>query len=431
MNKRIVSWWTSLLLVFMLMIPAWVGAEGKDNRINYLALGDSLAAGQLSDKSKPIDENGYGKGYADFLAQQLDELDVLGNYNKNFAKSGHTITGIVEDIGSNIEIDNVSIQSAIAEADIITLSAGVNDILKLIDRSDFSYDEAELEAGLQKVGEDLGKTLMQITNLNSDAKVYIMGYYNAFPYVPESIQKEKIIPLLTILNGIINEVAQPFGATFVPTEAAIDKSIKTYIDNPEDIHPNELGYQVLANEFWKRINLGEEVEFTDKLPKWAKDDIHYLVKKGIIKGYDNGEFGANDEIKRLHAAFMLKRSIILDFKDAENPNFNDFSSEDLGFKAVAKLKEYGIFEGDDKGNFNPEKSLTRAEMAKITVEAFGLEGDTDHTFSDVPENHWANDYISILEANDIVNGYVDGTYKPNQNITRAEFAKIIAKALNK
>ena len=70
-------------------------------------------------------------------------------------------------------------------------------------------------------------------------------------------------------------------------------------------------------------------------------------------------------------------------------------------------------------------------MAKIVVEAFDLKGSTERTFNDVTGDYWAKGYISILADNGISIGYQDGSFKPNQSITREEFSIMLTRILAK
>ena len=113
---------------------------------------------------------------------------------------------------------------------------------------------------------------------------------------------------------------------------------------------------------------------------------------------------------------------------APDPNYKDVTKNTYGYTTIAKLTEKGIFSGNN-GYFYPSHSLTRGEMAKILVEAFHLKGSLQHTFNDV-NKHWANEYIMILQANQITQGYPDGSFKPNEKITRAEFSTMLARMMN-
>ena len=107
--------------------PSWVASA------SYLALGDSLAAG--------MDHLGeMGDGYADYLAGTMDETGLLDSFNKTFATSGYTTKDVLKDIEENAtrkDADGKSIRlhDAIASADLITISAGANDVLAHVNRS--------------------------------------------------------------------------------------------------------------------------------------------------------------------------------------------------------------------------------------------------------------------------------------------------------
>lgn len=87
--------------------------------------------------------------------------------------------------------------------------------------------------------------------------------------------------------------------------------------------------------------------------------------------------------------------------------------------------------GFPDGGAYPESNITRAEVAAIFARILDLENTVKHQtiYSDVPSEFWAADYIEALTAQGIFNGYKDGTFKPNQTITRAELATVIARYL--
>src|SRR6185437_10200901 len=89
--------------------------------------------------------------------------------------------------------------------------------------------------------------LKTIDSLNPNSKVYVMGYYNPFPYYPDE-QKAELLPLLDILNQTIEARTYANGDSFVPTAKIIEKRFETYIPNPLDIHLSKEGYQLIAKE---------------------------------------------------------------------------------------------------------------------------------------------------------------------------------------
>ncbi|PIC64453.1 endopeptidase Spr precursor [Sporosarcina sp. P13] len=99
-----------------------------------------------------------------------------------------------------------------------------------------------------------------------------------------------------------------------------------------------------------------------------------------------------------------------------NLTFKDVDESNPHYHAILAVAEANIFSGF-QGNFNPNKELTRAQMAKILVRAFGLRGSAIANFKDVPANHWATEYINILYYHNITSGYGDGTFGLNDKVS--------------
>ncbi len=98
---------------------------------------------------------------------------------------------------------------------------------------------------------------------------------------------------------------------------------------------------------------------------------------------------------------------------------------------ITFLGEMGIIEGTSDNVFSPNLTLTRAEYLKMVFLAFGNQvedGAYNSDFSDVAQNHWAADLISTAKNMDVINGYIDGTFKPDQQITYVEAIKIASRA---
>jgi len=99
-------------------------------------------------------------------------------------------------------------------------------------------------------------------------------------------------------------------------------------------------------------------------------------------------------------------------------SFPDVDRDSDFAEAVNYLSEMGVMVGDEKGNFNPYKTVSRAEMATIICRLLGVESElsTTEVFSDVPTDHWANAYIGKASELDIVSGYGNGTFGPNDPV---------------
>lgn len=98
--------------------------------------------------------------------------------------------------------------------------------------------------------------------------------------------------------------------------------------------------------------------------------------------------------------------------------------------SIATLQNGGIISGYTDGNFKPARFITRAEFATIASKFDNLSVTENDMFSDVSD-HWANKYINSAAQKGWIHGYPDGTFKPDQNITRAEAMTLINNVLNR
>ena len=160
-----------------------------------------------------------------------------------------------------------------------------------------------------------------------------------------------------------------------------------------------------------------------------KTEITYLVENKLISGYPDGTFKPELALNRGQAAVLLTRALGLSTKDVANPGFSDLSTSNTYYGAVAAIVQAGIMSGTGDGKFEPGKPLTRAQMSKILVEAYGLTGTTDAKFKDVSTKHWAYDYIHTLAANEITTGYEDNTFKPGVEVSRMHFSLFLYRTI--
>jgi len=125
-------------------------------------------------------------------------------------------------------------------------------------------------------------------------------------------------------------------------------------------------------------------------------------------------------------AIMLSTSVIFaaDLKDLENEG-------ESYLKAIDELASKGVISGYEDGTFKPSNTITRAEFAKMIVTAFNLKMAENSTFKELSdvESCWAQDYINIATSLGIVNGYEDGTFKPNNTITYGEISAVLSRQL--
>ncbi|WP_349407923.1 S-layer homology domain-containing protein [Pseudalkalibacillus sp. SCS-8] len=188
----------------------------------------------------------------------------------------------------------------------------------------------------------------------------------------------------------------------------------------------------LVLSFVNHNQVSAHSHFSDlgKVP-WAKEHIYYLSDLGIINGYGDGRFGPNDNITRAQAALMLVKALYPGENASKNPGFKDLSKNNFYYNAIAVAAEKGLITGYPDNTFRPSANITRAETAVLIDRAYKIARKGSATgFTDLASVPWALESILDLSSANIINGYTDGTFKPKNNITRAEFSVVLARTIN-
>ncbi|MFJ7734114.1 S-layer homology domain-containing protein [Lysinibacillus sp. NPDC097231] len=205
------------------------------------------------------------------------------------------------------------------------------------------------------------------------------------------------------------------GATFTATQKGEGKIIGEYDG-------------VRTSTTVKVVDLAEKPIFTDVTnDHWAFSDIQSLYNKSLIKGYENGTFKPEATITRAEAATIIARA--LNLTTTKNSSFKDVSKSHYAYSAIAAVEQAGIIKGQAAGKFNPNGQLSRAEMAAILTRAYKLTGTSKVNFTDVKSTHWAYSDIQALVTNNLTGGFPDNTFRPNTQITRAQFSSFLNRCL--
>ena len=179
---------------------------------------------------------------------------------------------------------------------------------------------------------------------------------------------------------------------------------------------------------------GVEHKFTDIETYWGATYVDFLYNAGITTGYEDGTFRPNQQISRQQFAVMLYRYLGLneaDYADVELPFADNAKIGAYAVPAIKALYTEGVINGstgsDGKIYFNPNNSLTRAQAATMIgrTQEKGY-ASVALSFADgakIPA--YATEYIRTMAAQGIISGYADGTFKPNNPITRGQMAKIL------
>ncbi len=168
--------------------------------------------------------------------------------------------------------------------------------------------------------------------------------------------------------------------------------------------------------------------FPDLIGHWAASAVMTLKAQGIISGYPDGNFHPSDQVTRADMAVMLALAKHL-APSSGTSVFPDVSSGYWAAGAIGAARAAGYLQGYPDGSFRPGQGISRAEAAVLLDKAFPLQdsgGASKTSFTDVNSSFWAAGAIARLSLAGI-NGYPDGTFRPNEIMTRAEAAVMLDK----
>lgn len=182
-------------------------------------------------------------------------------------------------------------------------------------------------------------------------------------------------------------------------------------------------------------NSGSDSFFNDlKGCEWAEDSINILVKRNIISKADDKKYRPNDSIKREEFSKLIAEAF--SFETGKDGGFSDVDNTMWYAKYINSLAEAGILTGFADGRFGVGEKITRQDVCVIIhrvaeKRSFGLEDKyPQKQFKDGNQiSEYAKAAVEAMTQAGIVNGYEDGTFKPNAYITRAEAAKLLAKII--
>lgn len=163
--------------------------------------------------------------------------------------------------------------------------------------------------------------------------------------------------------------------------------------------------------------------------EWYADEISYLYKKGIVTGYDDKKFLPNHPVTRAEAITMIGRALEYD-GTLRATRYTDVNSGHFASGYIEKASEEQIITGYPSGSFKPNASIIRGDVAVMLQRAYHYTSSTKAGFSDVANDKYYADPIYALLDNQISEGYPDKTFKPLNNITRAEFSVFLARVLD-
>ncbi|MGG2084121.1 S-layer homology domain-containing protein [Lysinibacillus pakistanensis] len=226
------------------------------------------------------------------------------------------------------------------------------------------------------------------------------------------------------------QVTLPLKGVKIPTDAtereAFLKQLAVFIEHsdgekkvviPEVVTmaKGELGLRFTVEKFstFTIIQVNKKAE--------TKPPLEVKEHEAYIKGFPDGTFGPEKNVTRAQVATMIAR--ILGYTDSTTNTapFKDIPSDHYAAGAIAFVKERGIMNGDVNGNFRASENITRAQMATVVAnfKQLSIEENVAITFNDT-KGHWAQWIIEANRAAGIINGRQDGSFAPDEHLTRAQ-----------
>lgn len=217
----------------------------SEDKLNYVALGDSLAQGE-----NPYGEVGYG--YADYIKEYLSGKDKLKSYTKDYAKSGDTTQDLIDKIKSNskLKIDNeeIGIKRVLRESDLVTISIGANDLMESMHiksmQSLDTMDYNEIEKNINKVTKNVDKAITEVKKY-AKKEILLIGYYN--PINKEFVDNEKIEALVDQIDALYTQICAKHKIVYIKISDLFVQN-DGFLPNPYNIHPNYKGYQAISKK---------------------------------------------------------------------------------------------------------------------------------------------------------------------------------------
>lgn len=180
----------------------------------------------------------------------------------------------------------------------------------------------------------------------------------------------------------------------------------------------------IINIYGKQSSSGSTVKVGPQLNR--DDHVAYIM------GYPDGTVQPEGQITRAEACtifFRLLTDSSRDYYFARTNDYSDVNRGDWFNNAISTLSNAGIVTGYNDGTFRPNQPITRGEMAKIIANFANLNKGTK-SFTDL-SGHWSKSYVELAAGNGWIAGYPDGSFRPDQKITRAETVTMINRVLER
>ena len=293
---------------------------------------------------------------------------------------------------------------------------------------DFTFSGKALASGVNAGTYEMGLKADQFKNTNA-----------RFRNVEFIIKADGVLTItqrpLTITAGSAEGIApvtcDKYTVEGLATGDKVDSVKITGIQSEPGESPNVASDAVIKNAKGEDVTANYKITYVNGVLK-AIEVLNKEIHFNYVIGYTDGTIRPNNDISRAEVATIFFRLLTDEARtqyDKTTSSFSDIKDGAWCCRAVSTLTNMGIIKGYTDGSFQPNKSITRAELATIIARFAKLDVNTK-TFSDI-NGHWAQKSIELAAGNGWINGYTDGTFRPNKSIIRAETFAMINRVLDR
>ena len=293
---------------------------------------------------------------------------------------------------------------------------------------DFTFSGKALASGINAGTYEMGLKADQFKNTNA-----------RFKNVEFIIKADGVLTItqrpLTITAGSAEGIApvtcDKYTVEGLATGDKVDSVKITGIQSEPGESPNVASDAVIKNAKGENVTANYKITYVNGVLK-AIEVLNKEIHFNYVIGYTDGTIRPSNNISRAEVATIFFRLLTDEARtqyDKTTSSFSDIKDGAWCCRAVSTLTNMGIIKGYTDGTFRPNADITRAELATIIARFAKLDVNTK-TFSDI-NGHWAQKSIELAAGNGWINGYTDGTFRPNKSIIRAETFAMINRVLDR
>lgn len=293
---------------------------------------------------------------------------------------------------------------------------------------DFTFSGKALASGINTGAYEMGLKADQFKNTNA-----------RFKNVEFVIKADGVLTItqrpLTITAGSAEGIApvtcDKYTVEGLATGDKVDSVKITGIQSEPGESPNVASDAVIKNAKGEDVTANYKITYVNGVLK-AIEVLNKEIHFNYVIGYTDGTIRPSNNISRAEVATIFFRLLTDEARmqyDKTTSSFSDIKDGAWCCRAVSTLTNMGIIKGYTDGTFRPNADITRAELATIIARFAKLDVNTK-TFSDIT-GHWAQKSIELAAGNGWINGYTDGTFRPNKSIIRAETFAMINRVLDR